>query len=121
MKAPLIYRLILGSMMLALPFGGVAKELGFKNELIEDSGALREFQSDQSFQEEPRQEDPKQEKKPKKGESTPSDDRKPDSRKPEVKEVPKSRRLPKPTAVTDRVKVKRPPVKVQRPKLIKRH
>jgi hypothetical protein len=49
------------------------------------------------------------------------DNKKPNKDKPEIKEVPRSRRLPKPTAVTERIKKNRPPVKVVRPRVIKRH
>jgi len=39
------------------------------------------------------------------------EDKKPENERPDViKQVPRSRRLPKPTAVIDRVRIKRPPV-----------
>ena len=38
-----------------------------------------------------------------------------DRNRPDIKEVPRSRRLPKPTTVTERVRIKRPPVRVLRP------
>jgi len=101
MKAPVRNRFVIVCLVMALPMmgwaAGGARTLGISHAFSEltllDSTNRRPVQ------------------KP--------EDKKPEVDKPDViKEVPRSRRLPKPTAVIDRVRIKRPPV--MRPGVIRK-
>ncbi len=100
MKTPVLFRIVILVLALASPLLSSANELKAP---AEGPGAA--FVADSI----PRRQQPAkpEDKKP--------EDRKPEDRKPDIKEVPRSRHLPKPTAVIDRIKNKRPPVRIPRP------
>lgn len=103
MKTPVLYRFVLVGLILALPFFSKAStRIVFETE---------EFTFADSLRRQPPQ---------KPDERRPDDDKQGRGKgRPDIiKEVPRSRRLPKPTAVTDRVRIKRPPV---RPGVIRRN
>ena len=99
MKTPFLYRFVLFSLVMALPLLASAKRtISYPH--WEAEGMLL---TDSTIRRQPQK---------------PEEDRRPDNDeriKPDIKEVPRSRRLPKPTVVTDRVRIKRPPVRLLRP------
>ena len=107
MRAPDFFRIVIVGLALALPLSSAAEASGSAGYLSKEGIVFSDRQ-------EPARQD---DKKPddRKPEDRKPDDRKPEGRKPDIKEVPRSRQLPKPTAVIGRGKIKRPPVRVPRP------
>lgn len=99
MKTPVLYRFVLVCLVVALPLLGRA---GIRKSISSSGG--EEFSVLDSTNRRPVQ-------KP--------EDQKPEVDRPDViKEVPRSRRLPKPKAVVDRVRMRRPPI--MRPGVIRK-
>lgn len=95
-----------------LPAWGWAAE---GNTLQGGSGSVEEISVGTEMQDQKRQDD-KKTKKVDRRRNDRQDDKRPDKssgKKPEIKEVPRSIPKLKPKSVTDRVKIKRPPVKVK--------
>ncbi|WP_207533503.1 hypothetical protein [Desertivirga arenae] len=95
MKTPVFYRFVLVCLVLALPLLSLASK---KRELFYESGGEELVLADSTGKQPAKK---PQDKKPEK-----SENERPDV----IKEVPRSRKLPKPKAVIDRVRIKRPPV-----------
>lgn len=110
MKTPVLYRLVLVCLVSALPLLSAAEE--------RKSHIPEKFRGEESIFA-----DSTGKRSRQKPEDKNNDDRKPENKKPDerpevIKEVPRSRKLPKPIAVRDRVRIKRPPV--VRPGVIKK-
>lgn len=97
---------------MTLPLWGWA---GGGNTLMEAPGSVEDVSVGTDMQDQKRQDD-KKTKRDDRRRNDRQDEKRPDKssgKKPEIKEVPKSIPKLKPKSVTDRVKIKRPPVKVK--------
>ncbi len=104
----MLYRFVLVCLVSALPLLCSAAGSRRSNSLTKYSGQVLLFLDSTGKK-------PLQERNDKKPNEKKPDDKKPDHKKPTerpdvIKEVPRSRKLPKPAVVRDRVRIKRPPV-----------
>jgi hypothetical protein len=102
MKTPVLYRFVLVCLVSALPL--LSSAAGNRFHLLERFGVEELTFADSTGKRSRQKPDDK------KADDKKRENKKPSERPEVIKEVPRSRKLPKPIAVRDRVKIKRPPV-----------